>query len=43
LAKYSLSNWLTVHRVRGVDRVGGGEVVVLAGVDDDAGAPWICG
>ena len=26
------------HRVRGLDRVGGGEVVVLAGVDDDAGA-----
>ena len=25
-------------RVRGLDRVGGGEVVVLAGVDDDAGA-----
>ena len=25
-------------RVRGVDRVGGGEVVVLAGVDDDPGA-----
>ena len=26
------------HRVRRLDRVGGGEVVVLAGVDDDAGA-----
>ena len=25
------------HRVRRLDRVGGGEVVVLAGVDDDAG------
>ena len=26
------------HRVRGVDGVGGGQVVVLAGVDDDPGA-----
>ena len=26
------------HRVRGLDGVGGGQVVVLAGVDDDAGA-----
>ncbi len=26
------------HRVRFLDGVGGGEVVVLAGVDDDAGA-----
>ena len=28
----------TRHRVRGLDRVGGGQVVVLAGVDDDPGA-----
>ena len=27
-----------MHRVRRLDGVGGGEVVVLAGVDDDAGA-----
>ena len=38
MAKYSLSSWLHRDRVRGLDGVGGGEVVVLAGVDDDPGA-----
>jgi hypothetical protein len=37
LAKNSLSSWLTVTVCAASTGVGGGEVVVLTGVDDDAG------